>query len=489
MSDGIIPDSREQAEEGILRIPARAAGTVLSDWLTSAGFPLQLPCGGRGICGGCSVTLADGRKVRACSFRVPDGGVGVFLPSSGVRVTGAAAVQAPAGAEKPDMALDIGTTTLELALTAPDGSILSSVTALNPQIAFGADVLSRISACSEGKLGELRSSLAVRVNSMIHELSPSGAGRLFAVGNPTMTHILCGISPECLGSYPFKPAFTGRTKLSREDSMLDAEVTELLPSVSAFIGSDLVAGLCVSGLGPGADPGFASRAPVLFSDLGTNGETALIAGGRILCASAAAGPALEGAGISCGTGGVPGAVCSVFPGKGGNAGLGFRTVGGVPPSGICGSGLCDLIACLLDAGRIDRTGCLSSPGGFALCPGVLLTQKDVRSFQLAQSAVRATVETLISAAGIEADDILSAILAGGLGSRISPESAIRTGILPRELSGRIRAAGNTALRGAAACAAEGFIEKTEKTASACETVDLTSSVVFGKAFIGGMIFP
>ena len=466
---------------GFLTVPPEAAGMLLSDWFALAGIAFPLPCGGRGICGGCAVTLADGSRVPACSFTVPKGGMKVRDPSP---APAAAAEPSPMPSDRPDMALDIGTTTLELAVVGERGVPGRSVTALNPQAVFGADVISRISACREGKLEAMRTCLTETVNSMIHSLSPGGARNIYAVGNPTMAHIFCGVSPEPIGTYPFTPVFT-RTRELGAESGLDADRTVLLPAASAFIGSDITAGLYASDILPGED----GKAPVLFCDLGTNGEAVLKAGGRLFAASSAAGPALEAAGISCGTGGVGGAVSEVYGDGDGAGGLKYSTVGGLPPAGICGSGLCDLVACLVGRGVITADGRLTSPGGFALCPNVLLTQKDVRNFQLAQSAVRAAVETLLATAGTEAGDIASVILAGGLGSRIRPSSAVRASIFPRVFEPKIRQSGNTALRGAAACAADPeAVGKLEEIAAACETVDLLSSDLFARAFIGNMRF-
>ncbi|MBO4791655.1 MAG: DUF4445 domain-containing protein [Clostridia bacterium] len=464
-----------------LTVPPEAAGMLLSDWFALAGIAFPLPCGGRGICGGCTVTLADGSRVPACSYTVPKGGISVRDPSP---APAAAAEPSSTPRERPDMALDIGTTTLELALVGDGGATGRSVTALNPQAVFGADVISRITACREGKLTAMRTCLTETVNSMIHSLSPGGARTIYAVGNPTMAHIFCGVSPEPIGTYPFTPVFTGTREL-RAESGLDAGRTVLLPAASAFIGSDITAGLYASGIFPGED----RDGPVLFCDLGTNGETVLKADGRLLCASSAAGPALEAAGISCGTGGVGGAVSEVYDAAGGAGELKYSTVGGLPPAGICGSGLCDLVACLVERGVITADGRLTSPGGFALCPNVLLTQKDVRNFQLAQSAVRAAVETLLATAGIRSGDIASVILAGGLGSRIRPSSAVRASLFPSVFEAKIRQSGNTALKGAAACAADpDAVVKLEEIAAACETVDLVSSDFFASAFIGNMRF-
>jgi len=457
------------------------AGELLSDALAALGLSFPMPCGGHGLCGKCKVLLEDGRTVRACSFTVPADGVDLLLPD---RQSSPSSFDIPQNTGCPEkkskLVLDLGTTTLELAAVLPDGELSSSVTALNPEGCYGADVLSRITACENGKLDEMRGQLLKVITDMILRIAPGGAEELYVAGNPTMTHIFCGISPSSIGRYPFTTAFDGTKRMTGAELPLPVDSITVLPAASAYIGSDITAGILATGL-----PGMTGAN--ILSDLGTNGETVLSCEGRLICASSAAGPALEGAGISCGTGGVPGAVCKVTLENGKTA---YKTIDDAPASGLCGSGLCDLIAVYLETGLIDRTGRITSPSLPAIAPGIALTQKDIRAFQLAQSAVCATVIALSDAAGIDLHDVSSVILAGGLGSRIDPVSAVKTGIFPASFGGKISAAGNTALKGAAICASvpERLVEL-EEIAKKCETIDLNSSEAFAKSFISSMIFP
>ncbi len=460
-----------------VEVPSSARGTVLSEWLAQSGHPVALPCGGRGVCGNCEVLLADGRRVPACRTEIPEEGLAVLLPPP---------ARSPGGSDLPDpesiaaYALDIGTTTLELAAVDGDGRILFSRTCLNPQQAFGADVLSRVTAWEAGRGDELRSAVTGAADRLAEGLPRRGD--LFVCGNPVMTHIFCGRSPSGLGRFPFRPEITGTLRMDGGEAGIGfADRITVLPPVSAFAGGDLSAGAVFCGT---AAPGPCE----LYVDLGTNGEQVLRAGDRLLCTSSSAGPALEGAGLSCGTGGVPGAVCAVRR-AGGE--LLYDTVDGAPAAGICGSGLCDLIACLLDLGVIDGGGLLREPR-FTLCDGVYLTRRDVRQFQCAKSAVRACTVLLLERAGITAADVTAVTVAGGLGSWLDPASAIRTGVFPPEFAGRIRRAGNAALAGCALCASRTRGEETlaaaERFAAACEYVDPSGSGLFERLFIGGMGF-
>ena len=231
----------------------------------------------------------------------------------------------------------------------------------------------------------------------------------------------------------------------------------------------------------------------------------LIMGGRYICASAAAGPAFEGGGISCGTGCVSGAVSSVFLEK--NR-FGFSMIGDSPagdsgkfgatrptPAGLCGSGLLDFIACSLELGLIRRDGSLSpvcAETGILLEPAgtITLTQRDIREFQLAKAAVRAGIEVLLSSAGMDAGSIVRVHLAGGFGLGLSERSAIATGLLPCAFAGRIHRAGNTSLAGATRYLADSSLfARFDDIMHQSVTVQLASDASFNTLFVDSMDFP
>lgn len=232
-----------------------------------------------------------------------------------------------AGLSGAGAAVDIGTTTVAVALIAMDtGKTLASRAILNPQQVCGADVISRIAACGEGKL-ELQTRLIRKaVAGLLEELcraqGMTGLQAATVCGNTTMLHLFCGVDPTPIGTAPSTPVFTEMKTYAGAELGLPAERVYVLPSASWYIGSDIACGIVSQGLDKGE--------PALLADLGTNGELALFTGERLICASTAACPALEGANIECGTGGVPGAICGVAWEHGQ---LKLRTIDGLPPHG------------------------------------------------------------------------------------------------------------------------------------------------------------
>ena len=504
-----------------VRIPAEAAGMRLSDYLTEHGHSLNAPCGGRGTCGKCRVQVISGSFLAyghpeeaylpdgegyllACRAVCTDTGAEIHLPiTDGTGLTAYQNNNASAVGEGVGygIALDIGTTTLAAALVDRQcGTILSTASRHNPQKSYGADVISRINACREGHLADLQGCLLSAVKDMIAQLAAACPGvspdLMTVAGNTTMLHIFAGVSPESMGSYPFTPRFIESKTLNGAELGLPIPTVILLPSISAFVGSDVVGGLYTAALR-------AQAAPTLLIDVGTNGEMILSTGsdrgGRLLSASTAAGPALEGANISCGMGGVAGAVSRV---SGDAVTPIFRTVEDAPAVGLCGCGLIDLVAYLLESGELDETGYLDDDpyrlSGMHERAGdripaqtpVQLTGKDVREFQLAKSAIRAGIEALLDAAELSVSDLGHIYLAGGMGYYLDPRSAIRVGLLPEISPRKVEAIGNSALAGAVACLIESdAISKMITLAVACESYELATSAVFMEQFIEQMMFP
>ena len=504
-----------------VRIPAEAAGMRLSEYLADNGYSVSAPCGGRGTCGKCRVKVLSGsfaiRKspaeeyhpdaegyILACRAVCTHTGAEILLPNSegdGLTAFRHSDLSYETGSAGYGIALDIGTTTLAAALVdRRSGEILATASRLNPQKSYGADVISRINACKDGELMKLQSCLLSAVSEMIAELTSACTNCVPEVmtvaGNTTMLHIFAGISPETMGSYPFTPVFTEAQTMSGETLGLNIPTVNLLPSISAFVGSDVVGGLYASAMAE-------QKAPTLLIDVGTNGEmilsTGIERGGRLISASTAAGPALEGANISCGMGGVAGAVSRV---KGDAISLVFQTVDDAPAVGLCGCGLIDLIAYLLECGELDETGYLDTDP-YQLCgihemnnnrtpteTDVLLNGKDVREFQLAKSAIRAGIEALLDAADLSTNDLDRIYLAGGLGYYLDPLSAIRVGLLPNLSPRKVEAVGNTSLAGAVACLCRpNALEQIKLLATTCESFELATSPVFMEQFIEQMMFP
>jgi uncharacterized 2Fe-2S/4Fe-4S cluster protein (DUF4445 family) len=274
-------------------------------------------------------------------------------------------------------------------------------------------------------------------------LSADNLVKIMVAGNNTMLHLLLGEDPSSMGQAPYTPRFTDTQVKPASDLGLrchkQAEIT-LLPSVSAFVGSDIIAGL-------GSIHYQMSNAGYLFVDLGTNGELALVTPGCIWCCATAAGPVFEGANISCGIGGVDGAIAEFSE-------YGMGVIGDEKPIGICGSGIVDVIALMLDKGLVDPTGLVK--GDYEIVQkresatgrSIFVNQEDVRQVQLAKSAIATGIKLLIKRAGLGYDDIDALFLAGGFGNYLNVDSAMIIGLLPLQLKGKVISLGNTAGTGA-----------------------------------------
>ena len=492
-------------KERILMVPP---GTdSLLTWLRAQGAQIQADCGGKGSCGKCRVRIIEGvfydaegkiasGTVLACqTWRSLQGGRIALPDASGSGLTDFKG-EMSALPKRAGTALDIGTTTLAMVRVGPDGTIQDTQSALNPQRSFGADVISRITACTRGELSLLQEAVLGQIRQMLRKWDTT-EDTLCVVGNPTMLHIFCGISPEGIGRYPFQPAFTGLVEKKGAELGLPVDRILILPQASAFIGSDITAGVLACGM-------LQLEEPSVLMDIGTNGEMVLCMGrkrgGELYCASAAAGPALEGAGISCGVGGVPGAVCRVTP----RPVMSYQTIGDQPAAGLCGCGLIDLAAALLTQEILEPNGNLredyellglhKDASGHVISvatgTGIELTQQDVRELQLAKSALCAGLEALMSYADVDAASLGRVYIAGGLGYYIDITNAVRIGLLPQELKQKAVTVGNTALFGAvSALGSQEALRQMEEIAKSCETVELSQSEVFQRKFIEHMRFP
>lgn len=392
------------------------------------------------------------------------------------------------------IAVDIGTTTLAMQKIELDGGhIVQTWTGTNHQSRFGADVMSRIGAACRGKLGELRrciqEDLKRGFQELIGDTAEDAVKQAVIGGNTAMLHFLLGYACEGLGRVPFTPYSLEERKGTLKElvhrSLPDIPVL-ILPGISAFIGADITAGLY--------NCRFYNWDKVNFLiDLGTNGEMALGNKQKMLCASTAAGPALEGGNISCGMGGLRGAVSHVTMQ---DNEVYLETISGAEPKGICGSGVLDTVSELYRTGRMDGTGRLAEPyfeNGFCLTEAgdkrIFFTQRDVREVQLAKAAVRAGIEALLQRYGIGAGEVQSVFLAGGLGFSLDVDKAFTIGMFPEEFRGRIISSGNTCLGGCA-----DYLqrykenEKLREMVRAIEVLDLSSDPVFQEHYIDHMLF-
>ena len=482
------------------RFAAKKGGSLMSA-LVSQGYFVSAPCGGRGRCGKCKVKLLSGAVDKAqpdaqgfvlsCLARLREDITVEFAEATGSGLTlSRGALAELDGGPGYGIALDIGTTTLAFYLMdLADGREIDAYSCLNPQGAFGADVISRISACAEGKLGQLNALIVGKVNEVIAALTEKhgigGIDKLTACGNTTMLHLFAGEDASLLGVYPFIPAFTEMRRYEGGRLGVRAGEVVLLPSIAAYVGSDIVAGILSTGM--------VQQEGSLLIDIGTNGEIALNAGGKLYCASTAAGPALEGANISCGMGGVAGAIDSARI-AGGR--LNYTVIGDGEKKGICGSGLIDIISIMLELRVIDETGAFcdgAHPGirddKFYITGEIFISQQDVRQFQLAKSAICAGIKAIAAKADISLEDVGKAYVAGGMGYYIDYKNAIRTGLLPKQLDGKIEVVGNSAGAGAKMCLlSKRQLELSRRIAGSCENVELSAEPLFMEEYVNSMGF-
>jgi uncharacterized 2Fe-2S/4Fe-4S cluster protein (DUF4445 family) len=529
-------------------------GSTILEAALFAGVQVDSICGGKGKCGKCRVKILTGevgeptgleqqvlsaeeiqKNIRlACQTRIQEG-MEVLVSREhengglkGKEIDITRLIDFEAGGKKRceeflsieyggtrresyGLAVDLGTTTVAVYLVdLKSGRMLTSGAALNKQSSFGADVISRISYAKEHSegLAALQKGAVDTINQLLDDLSAKNLfdreniSLVIMVGNPTMMHLFLGINPQGLAEFPFKPAFSDSVILEAGEAGLRLPShtrLEILPLVSAYVGADLVAASLAAGLD---DPG----PPRLLLDIGTNGEIALAYNGQIRACSTAAGPALEGGGITFGMQAAPGSISAVTI----MDDVELSIIGPHPAQGICGSGLVDAVAQLLDKGMIGRTGRLKevhhlpedlspaikrrvSPGRkgriFYLTPEVYLTQEDIIQLQLAKAAMRAGVEILMAEAGIGYDELEEVLLAGAFGANLRPESLITLGLLPPVPKEKVKPIGNAAGKGALLCLlSEGHHQKALKLARDILHLELSLNPDFQKRFMEGMKF-
>ncbi|KPK61946.1 MAG: hypothetical protein AMK73_07145, partial [Planctomycetes bacterium SM23_32] len=363
------------------------------------------------------------------------------------------------------VAVDIGTTAIKARLLAPEAACVASC--YNSQVMFGPDVITRIMHCQRGEqkgCRELQDAVVGDINRLVAALlEDGGRGRdevwgMVVSGNTTMMHLFLGLEPAWIRRDPYVGCAYGLPPVRPEDVGVDihpAGRVFCLPSVASFVGADITAGVLASGLAE-------CERPAALIDLGTNGEIVIGCREFLVCCSASAGPAFEGAGSASGTRARDGAVDSVWSADG----VRWRTIGDAPPLGICGTGYIDLLATLLAEGAMDKTGRFVSDapgvaeaGGelqYVLVPAaeaatnadIVLTQADVTNLIRAKGAIYAAGCVLLQSLGLSWTEMDAIMLAGGFGESLDKDNAVAIGLLPDVPRDRIEFVGNTSLRGA-----------------------------------------
>jgi len=465
------------------------------------------PCGGNKTCGRCKIrivygNIVKGKEVQSISDEIvlacdciPFGDIKV-MPLIGnenyaVETDFKKTVLVNPGEHYSGIgvAIDIGTTTLVLYFYNLDnGEIIAIQTAVNLQKSYGADIMSRLKYyCSNKTL--MNEIIIAQINDIIaktaslYAFEPKDISRITIAGNTVMEHFFGGIDAEPIATAPYVP--TSLFGIEQRAMNLGIKVSKnavvyFAPCVSGFVGGDITAGMMSCNLDRTSDT-------ILYLDIGTNGEIALAAKGRIFCCAAAAGPAFEGANISCGMGAQSGAISTVYLNEKNE--IQYSTINDVEPLGICGSGLVDAVAVGIKLSIIDETGRIQKGNSLKIAEKAVLTQKDIREVQLAKSAICAGILTLMDFVGISFEQIDEVLLAGGFGTRINPKSACAIGLIPNELFEKIRTVGNAAGAGAAELLLKPEAEdRIQFLAEKCTYIELSENEFFKNEYITQMGF-
>ena len=517
--DGRVPITFQPAE---ITVWVRSGTTVL-EAARHAGIVLPAPCGGRGVCGACGVRVLSG-ELAAPSDEERSG---LRRAGEGVRLACRAQIESPVtirpfvavGRETAVVArmrecpptvagVDLGTTSVAAVLIDPATGIeLSRASVPNAQQSYGADVLTRVSAALDGDAAELRRLAEESVLAALGAAdgasgcSVSSVERVVIAGNSVMAALLCGAGVASLATHPFTPpAYERNLPLDSAVRSALSAGTEIavLPPIAGFVGGDALAATLSAGLIEAAEP-------LMLVDFGTNAEIVLAAKNHLVVGSAAAGPAFEGVGISCGGPAAQGAATRIEITANGDVDV--HAIGDAEPLWFSGSGVVSAVAELLRHGHIDRSGLLVPDGplkrrfatrddgvvtvrlgeGTSAC--LVLTQLDVRALQLAKAAVRAGIAAVLDAGKVRAKKLERFLVAGAFGTALEVQDLIDLGIIPERVAERTRRVGNAALDGAAAIALNpSILRLAESAAKGATHVDLALDPGFTAAMLKAMAF-
>ncbi|GBU24293.1 ferredoxin [Fibrobacteria bacterium R8-3-H12] len=497
--------------------------TTIIEAARQLGIAIESPCNGAGVCGKCKVLLEkESAYVLACETHVLED-MSVFPPEKEKNHTlkilsGGKSfnIELNPNVEKQYVAditkifglsLDIGTTTLVLSLVdLNDGSEIDSISAMNPQAVYAQDVLSRIKfASSKEGLETMRSTLIAEVNKMLEileERSNTSKENIYEAvfsGNTCMLHLAAGVEPAALGKYPYTSAIEGISVLKAADMGLDISkdgTVYLPPCISAYVGADITSGILATSL-------FELNGVTLFVDIGTNGEMVIGANGKLSAASTAAGPAFEGMNIAKGMRAGNGAVeeFEIADGE-----IRIKVIGNTKATGICGSGLIDIVGELVFHNVIGKNGKFCDAAqlppflaerlieqngkkAFQVEGDVVLTQKDIRQVQLAKGAIRAGIEYLLRAKNTPPEQVDRVLIAGSFGYHLRAKSLINIGLMPKEFEGKIEFVGNTSSSGGIAfLLGRQYRTEMEKRIKEIEVLELANMPDFEKLFVKTLNF-
>ena len=500
---------------------------------------LDFPCGGVSRCGKCRVRVTQGATAPTnhelevlgreavgegwrlgCTLELR-GPATIELPNAiramPLKSFGPSELPAMGGGTGYGFAVDVGTTTIAVGLVdLQTTKVVGSMSQVNPQIMYGADVMTRISYAQMNHHGsrELHVRIVATLNLMFREILSSASipmsqvRSIVFVGNTTMMHTLVGADVCQLGETPYEGELHGAWQGFAPEiglSLPSNVVVYCSPVIRSHIGGDTTANLVATSFDT-------SREPRLLIDLGTNTEIALVSNGRITVTSASGGPAFEGGSIRQGMRAIPGAIDQLRIGPSGR--IRAHTVARAQPIGICGSGVLDAVAEMLRVGvvewsgrmlggeEIEATAGLSRRLLFTEVHGrglwvagpaddpIVVTADDVRQLQLVKGSIGAAISMLLEHAGLELEDLAEILVAGAFGNYIRKSSALAIGLFPGVDAERIHLVGHAAGIGARMMLLDaGMRERAEQIAAAAEFVDLAGREDYSERFVAALPFP
>lgn len=410
-------------------------------------------------------------------------------------------------------AVDVGTTSLVVYLVDLfSGKIVDYASTYNPQVRCGEDVISRIVYATEmGGLDELQGLIVSAVNELIEQMAlrkdipPESIDNIVISGNTTMTHLFYGVDPSYIREEPYIPTATFFPVLPTK--ALGLKVNEFgviysTPGVASYVGGDITAGILASRM-------YRKPELALFIDIGTNGEIVVGNSDWMVTAACSAGPAFEGGGVKFGMRAMDGAVEKVAIDPDTRE-ASYSVVGNVPPSGICGSGMIDLIAEMFLTGVIDQRGKLNMDTGsnrvrvgedgpeYVLVwakdteieKDISFTEPDIDNIIRTKGAIYAGIATLLGEVGSGVSDLEKVYIAGGFGNYLDVERAITIGLLPDLPLEKFEFLGNTSIMGAyMALISKNLRKDVEEIARKMTYMELSVSRHFMDEYVSALFLP
>ena len=504
-------------------------GTKVIEAIRRCGLSLETPCNCASLCGKCKVkafgklspiskeeaAFINEENVRlACIAEVQgDADIEFFESVKTLKtINRGFSIKAEANSEIRNkykerervcgVAFDIGTTGLSAyLLDLRSGEVLNTASALNPQTEYGGDVISRITFCMENEDGAhiLTSSIRKKLNDIIGQLLAGTISRediyvITVAANTTMLHLLAEENPESIAKAPYKAVFLDKQEYLGKD--LGLEINEngmviLLPSASAYVGADIISGIVATDF-------INKKNNSIFIDIGTNGEIVANCNGVLAAASTAAGPALEGMNISCGSRAINGAIDKFHIDEEYN--ITYSTIGGEKAKGICGSGLIDVAAALVSSGIVEKSGRFNPKiheklkerlvnKKFYITEEIYVSQKDIRQIQLAKGAISSGIIMLLKELDIKIEEIDEVVIAGAFGYHVEAESIKTIGLIPKGFNGEVFFVGNSSVEGAALAAiSDNVLNKMIEIKEKLKMVELSKKADFQDFFVRELNF-